>query len=185
MGAAVFYEKALDSVSVIDLLKMGQIQERIGYTLYRAAMQAERPAEFGERMIQSVANYQKAKEFYGRMSEQAKTPRILRCDAMIAQLSYWLTSEASEKKRLINASWRLAKECLKAFELVDSALEYGETFNQLSASVDLGFSFEWLQTRKIMIEEALECGELAIRFLSTTRNSFELATAYMKTATFL
>jgi len=186
LGAVELYGKALSLVPEAGPLKLGQVQEKVGYAFYRAAMQAESQEEFKIRMRQAVADYEKAREFYGKVAEPGQAARMLRCDAVIACAGYWLASEVGEKKRLINECWRLAKECLKAFEKVGDAREYGKTFNQLSVSIDLGFFFEWeFQTRETMIEEALERGERAIRFLSTIGDSFELATAYMRTATFL
>ncbi len=63
LGAAEFYEKTFDSASRADSLKLGQIQERTGYALYRAAMQAESVDEFRERMPGAVACYERAKSF--------------------------------------------------------------------------------------------------------------------------
>jgi len=186
LGAAELYGKALGLVPETDFLKFGQIQEKIGYAFYRAAMQAESQEDFKIRAHQSVADYEEARKFYGRAAEPGQAAKMLRCDAVIACAGYWLASEVPDKKRLINECWRLAKECLGAFEKVGDAREYVKTFNQLSISIDLGFFLEWeFQARETMIKEALERGDLAIKLLSTSGNPFELATAYMRTATFL
>jgi len=186
LGAVELVSRALDLLPETDFSKKGQVQERIGYAFYRAAMQAENAVEFRERMRQSVANYQKAKEFYGRMNEQVKTPRMLRCDAMIAYMGYWIASEVSEKKRLLDDCWRLAKECLKAFKEAGDTWEYGKTYNQLSSSVVFGFCLEWnFQAREKLMKEALEHGEQAIKFLSTFEDRRELARACARTAFFL
>jgi len=182
LGAVEVYEKALSSVSEIDCLKMGQIQEKTGYAFYRAAMQAESQEEFRERMRLAVANYEKAKEFYGGLSETGKTPWMLRCDAMIAYIGYWLTSEVSEKKRLLGECWKLTKQSLEAFEEAGDAWDYGKTYNQLSSSAVFLFTREWdFQARGKTMEEAVEYGERAIRFLSNLGDSGELARAYAKT----
>jgi len=183
LGAAEFYGKALNLVSETDSLKMGEVQERIGYAFYRAAMQAESVTEFRDRMSQSVAHYEKAKESYENMSDPGKTSRILRCDATIAYIGYWLASEAPEKKRLLEDCWRLAKESLKAFKETGDALEYGKTYNQLSSSIVFGFCLEWdFQAREKLMREAVEHGEQAIKFLSALEDSRELAKAYARTA---
>jgi len=183
LGAAEFYGKALSLVPEAGLMKFGQIQERMGYAFYRAAMQAESVNEFRDRMSHSVAHYEKAKESYEKMSEAGKTPRILRCDATIAYIGYWLASEVPEKKRLLEYCWRLAKESLKAFNEAGDGWEYGKTYNQLSSSVVFGFCLEWdFQAREKLTREAVEHGEQAIRSLSPFKDSCELATAYARTA---
>jgi hypothetical protein len=183
--AVEFYKKALGLVSEQDFSKLAEINECLAYAFYRAAMQAASLEEFKERMRQSASNYEKVKEFYGRLNEPAKTPRLLRCDAMVAYVGYWLATEVPEKKRLVNECWRLAKVSLKSFEQAADALEYGKTYNQLVTCVVFGFALEWdFQTREKMIKEALELGGQAIRFLLTLGDLNELARAYAKTAVF-
>jgi len=186
LGAVELYEKALGSISATDLLKLGQVQERIGYAFYHAAMQAESVDEFRERMRLAVADYERAKEYYGKMSESSKTPRVLRCDAMVAFLTYWLSVEVPEKKRLIGECWRLAKEALRGLRDAGDALEYGKTFNQLLMSAWGSLVFEInFQVRENTTKEAMGHGEQAIKFLSTCGDSNELARAYVNTASFL
>jgi len=186
LGAIDFYGKALAFVSETDFLKMGKVQERMGYAFYRAAMQAESQEEFREKMRQAVASFEKAREFYGVVSEAGKTPRMLRCDAMIAYMSYWLASEAVEKKRLVDECWRLIKEALKAFDEAGEGLEYGKTYNQLSASASRLRDFEWnFQAREEIVRNAMEYGERAITVLSTLGDFRELARAYVRTASYL
>ena len=94
---------------------------------------------------------------------------------MIAYIGYWLASEVPEKKRLINECWRLTKESLKAFEEAGEAWQYGRTYNQLSSSIVFGFCLEWnFQAREKLIREAVEYGEQAIKFLSSTEDPLNL-----------
>jgi KaiC/GvpD/RAD55 family RecA-like ATPase len=186
LGATESYKKALNLLSEDDFSRKGDITERLGYAVYRAAFQAENNNMFRERMRQSVANYQGAKEFYGRLNEQARAPRTFRCDAMIEFAGHWLASQASEKKKLLDECWRLTKESLKAFEEVGDAWEYGKTYNKLSNSAFFGFLLESnFQAREKTVEEAARYGEPAIRFLSTFGDPCELARAYVRTATCL
>jgi hypothetical protein len=183
LGTVDLCGKALDLLTETDFFKKGQVQERIGHAIYRAAMQAENQEEFRERMQLAVADYEKAKEFYGKTAEAGKTPRILRCDAMIAYTGYWLTSEVPEKKRVLENCWKLTKDSLKSFEETANAWEYGKTYNQLSSSVVFGFSLEWdFQAREKLMKEAVEHGEQAIKFLSTLEDTRELATTCARTA---
>jgi hypothetical protein len=181
-GAAELYERALKLLPNDDFSRMGDIHERSGYVSYRSAFQAENVDEFRERLHQAIASYERAKELYGRMNASAKTPRILRCDAMIAYMGYWLANEASEKKRLLDDCWRLTKTALKAFEDADASVEYGKTYNMLSMSAIFGFTLESnFQERVRIMKEAVECGEKAIKSLSASDDVSELARAYART----
>jgi len=186
LEAAEFYRKALGLISEQDFLKMGGIYERLGYAFHRAAMQAESVDEFRERMHRGVANYGKAKEFYRRISEPGKTPRLLRCDATIAYMRYWLTSEVPEKKRLLDECWTLAKDALNAFKVAEEALEYGKTYNQLSSSAYHRHVLEWnFESREKIIREAMECGEQSVTLLSDVGDPYQLTRAFVGTAIYL
>lgn len=185
-GAAGLYEKAASLLPQDDFSKMGEVHERLGHAFHRVAFQAETNEEFRQRLNQAVRGYGKARELYQKLDEPMKTGKILRCDAMIAYMGYWLASEVSEKKRLIYECWKLAKGCLKNLEELKDFFQYGRTFNQLSTCIDLGFFLEqdFLAREKTM-KEAVECGERAVKFLSADGDVCELARAYAKTATFL
>jgi len=184
--AAEFYRKAMGLVPQTDFLKLGQIHERIGYGSFRAAMQAESVEQFRERMHEAVANYEKANDFYERLSGLGKTPRMLRCDAMIVYLGYWIASEAPEKKRLLDECWQRTKEALKAFEEAGDSLEYGKTYHQLSSSAYHLFSLEWdFGASPKRVGEALEYGEKTITLLSNAGEASEIARAYAKTFHYL
>jgi len=186
LKAADFYNQALQMVEKREFLRKGEFQEKIGYVFYRAAMQAESVDEFRERILLAVANFEKAKELYGMVGQQGKTPRMLRCDAMIAYIGYWLASEVPEKKRLLEECWRQTKEALKAFEEAGNALEYGKTYNELSSSICPLYFLEWdFQVCEKIVREAMEFGEQAITLLSGVGDSYELARAYAKTFTSL
>jgi hypothetical protein len=185
-GAVGLYEKALNLLSEDDFSRKGDITERLGYTFYRAAFQAENNDEFRDRMRQAVLSHEKAKKFYANMAETEKAGRMLRCDAMIAQVGYWLASESQEKKKLTGECWVFAKDCLEAFEKASGAYGYGRTYNQLSTCIDLGYFFEQeCLAREKTIKEAVECGERAVKSLSIDGDVCELAKAYVKTATYL
>jgi len=186
LGLTASYEKALNLLPQHDFWKMGEIQERLGYAFYRFAFQAESSSDFRERMRQSVEEYGKAKDSYGKTGEPRKAARMLRCDAMIAQVGYWLAQSPEDKKKATGESWTYAKASLEAFEKGGDGYEYGRTYNQLSICIDLGFFFDWdFKAREKMIRDALECGEKAIKLLFTVGNSVELAKAYVKTANLL
>ncbi len=187
LGAIEFHEKALGQVlKQKDFLEAGDIEERIGYCLSRGAFQAESLEIFKQRMREAIGAYEIAQGFYNRLVDEQKASRMFRCRAVVKYLGYWLVSEASEKKRLIDDCWMLTKKALKAFEEAGSEWEHWNTFEHLSISFDLSFCFEWdYQARQKIVREAIEHGERAIKSLSTLEDPHELARAYVKTANYL
>jgi hypothetical protein len=173
-------------VSEQDFFRTGEIHERLGYAYHQRAMQVESAGEFRATCSRAVENYEKAKEFYGRLNVLKRVSRMHYCDAMIAYVSYWLASEVAEKKRLIDECWRLTKKTLEAFEEAGETRDYGNAYNQLSISVALGIPLEWdFRTREKTWREVVEHGKQAIKFLLPFGDSYELAVVYAKTATIL
>jgi hypothetical protein len=186
VGAVESYEKGLNLLPEDDFSSKGETHERLGYAFYRAAFQAESNDEFTQRLRQAILSYEKAKELYGELAELVKTPRMLRCEAVIAFAGYWLASEASEKKKLLDECWRLTKNALKACVEAEVPLEYGKTYTQLGSSAFLSYVLEWnFQSAEKIIREAMEHGEQAITLLSGTGVPHELARAYVRTSIYL
>ncbi len=179
------YKNALCKVPEQDYSRRAEIHERLGYALHRAARQAENIREFGTNSARSLENYEKAKELYGKRGTSGKTPWMLRCDAFVGYLNNWMTSEVTEKQRLLDECWNLTKEALNRFKEAGDAWEYGKTYNQLSVSALFRFFYDWdFQTREFMVREAADYGEQAIRYLSNFGDPYELARAYVRTATY-
>lgn len=182
LKAVESYDLGMNLLPKDDFSRMGQTSERLSYALYRVAMQAESLNEFRERIREAIANYEKTKEFYEKSGDAEEKGRTLRCQAMLAFLKYWLAAEASEKKKLLNECWKLTKGALEAFESARAHSDYGKTFNQLSISSVFEFTFESdFQARARLMKETVECGEKAVKFLSTSDDMSELARARAKT----
>lgn len=166
--------------------RKGEICEAMGYAFFRAAMQAENVGQFRTRCAEAVECYEKARDSSDEPESPLTEGRVLRCKSMIAYLNYWLASELSERRRLIELCWGLTKEALDAFFEAGVGSEYGRTYNQLSVAAGLHFA---LQTdhaaRETTVSEAIEYGERAIALLSNSINPWELSIAYVKTALFL
>jgi tetratricopeptide (TPR) repeat protein len=182
LRAAECYEKALKLLPEDDLSGRGETHEWLGYAFYRATFQAESCDQFKQRLHQAIADYEKAREHYQRVNEPKKAGRVLRCQAMIAYLSFWLTSDVPEKKRLLGECWSLTKKGLNAFEGSGEPCEYGKTYSELSGSAIFIFTFEPdFKSRAKVMREAVESGEMAIKFLSNCDDSSKLARVYAKT----
>jgi hypothetical protein len=182
LRAAESYEKALNLLSEDDFSGKGETYERLGYAFYCFAFQAESNDEFRQRLRQAVTDHEKAREHYQKLNDPMKAGRILRCGAMIAFMAYWLASEASEKKKLLNECWKLSKGALEAFEHAEASWDYGKTYNMLSISPVFEFTLESdFHARVRIMKEAVECGEKAIKFLSASEDVSELARVCART----
>ena len=184
LDAVELHQKALNQVlKQRNFWKAGEIRERMSNCFHRAAMQAADAIEFSKRMRLAVANCEKARALFERVNDPGKIPRILRADAMIAYLGFWLTSDVSEKKRLLSDCCKLTEQSLDSFKEAGDALEYGKTYNNLSSSAFFRYTLEWnFQVSKNLTEEALVHGEQAITLLSSINETYELARAYAKTS---
>lgn len=84
LGAVETYKKELDSIPPQDLLRLGELQERLGYAFRRAAMQADEVDEFRDRMKKAAASYDKAREAYTSISQDPPTAqaKVLRSEEL-------------------------------------------------------------------------------------------------------
>jgi hypothetical protein len=185
LEASESYRKAIGLTDAQDFSALGGRHERMGYAIYRAAMQSETPDAFKAKCADAIESYRKAAEFYKKSNRQIDAPKAIRCEAMIAYVRYWLAEESAEKKRLIDECWKLTKESLELIESLGSDLEYGSTFNQLSSSSYFSFALEWdISKYGVTIKEAVDRGEKAIAKLLNL-DKIELAKSYVRTNHFL
>ena len=188
LGAVETYAKGFDSISAQNFSSLGELYERLGHAFRRAAMQADDVAEFKHRMNKATVNYDKAREAYDRSSDDETAARAkgLRCDAAKAYIAHWLAPDSAEKKKLLDECWKLATESMQAFEKAGEQVEYAKTYVQLSDAAIFLFTREFnFKSREKVMQEAVESGEKAIRFLSAAGDVFELARAYTRTVVFL
>jgi len=175
MSAVELYHTAISMVPEQDILKTGEIHERIGYGLFRAAAQADSVEEFKKRMQMSVESYEKAAELF----ERVEPARGLYCKAMARYSDSWFVEDPSRKKELLDDCWRLMKEALGGFDAAEDQLGYGKAFRTLSFCLwDREPSAEDWRERKRVIEETIRYGKNAIAKLSQVGDVHELAWAY-------
>ncbi len=169
-----------------DFLKAGEFQERIGLCLYRAAMQAESREEFLERMQHAVEAYEKAYGFYERLVDEQSTAKKFRCNAIAKYLGYWLTSNPSEKRKLLDDCLELEGKALTGFWKSGDVQEYARTYCELSLVFFCRVFLEWdRQTLKSILEKGLKWGEKVIERLSEISDPYDVAGTYFTLATCL
>jgi hypothetical protein len=185
-GACASYTKALVAIPENDSSKKAEVCELLGNALCRNAMQSHNQKEFREKMHQAITSYEEADRLYIDSNERLRIAKTSRCKAVVALIEFWIAPTVPDKKRLITECWTLTKRALTVFEENKSAHEYGKTYNQLAANVDFGFFLEWdYHSRETMMREAVEYGNKAISFLAASKKPHELASAYVRTATYL
>jgi tetratricopeptide (TPR) repeat protein len=188
LGAVETYKKGLDSIPPQDFLNLGELQERLGYAFRRAAMQADEVNEFRDRMKKAATSYDKAREAYDSISQDAPAVRakVLRSEAARAYVDHWLAIESSEKKKFLDECWKLTTASMQASEEAEEPGEYAKTYIQLSDTAVFLFTRESdFKSREKVMGEALESGRKTIGFLSASGDSSELARAYARTVVFL
>ncbi len=186
LGAAECYEKGISSIPETEFSDLGRLEESLGHAFFKAAMQADCPNEFSERMRRAESSYEKARDAYFKTSGRANHPKVTRCDAMTAYIHHWLATKAPEKKKLLYECWELSKQSLKGFEQAGDSEEYVKTYNQLSTSALFIFTRESdFESRKKAMSEGMERGETAIRLLSESGDTMNLARALVRTVLFL
>ena len=184
LKAADCYRKALTAVAETDFLRKGEISERLAYSVYKAAFQAEDSHEFRAEMTKASASYEEARATYEKSLDTGKMPRIHRCSAMIAFAGYWLATTAAERRKWVEECWALTKQALESFTPGEK-LEFGKTFTQLSLSNYLLSFFldaDGYDSCRNVINEGIRYGEQAIACLSQLGDQFHLAKAYAQTA---
>jgi len=186
LKAAELYEQALGVVGEKNFLEKGKIRERIGFCFHRAAMQAESREEFKERMQRAIEAYEVAGRTFEKMTDEQKAAWMFRCEAVAKYLGYWVTSDPSEKRKLLDECLELEEKALTAFWKLGNMLEYGRTYNELSLVFFFRGFLEWdMQNLKRLVERGLEWGEKAVAALSKLGDLYEMARAYFTFATCL
>ena len=162
LGAASDYENALKLIPKEGSKRIADTLERKAYALYKAALQSETVDEFHDRANRAAKCYAEAKDAQLKVDGPESRARTDRCDAMLAFMKFLRSADGVERKRHSDDSWRLAKESMDGFAIVDNALEFCKTYNELSFSAV--FSEQLVpdyQTRKKTVTEAVKYGEKA------------------------
>ncbi len=65
-------------------------------------MQAESQEEFKKRMQRAIEAYEDAGRIFEKMTDEQKAAWMFRCEAVAKYLGYWVASDPSEKRRLLD-----------------------------------------------------------------------------------
>jgi hypothetical protein len=183
LGATESYGNALNLLLENDFSRLGQISECLGNAFCRAAMQAKSQEEFRERTQRAIDAYGKAHEFYGKLIDKQKLGQMLRCEAAVKYLGFWLSPVPSEKRKFLDECLDLLKDALAVFRDSGSKLEFSRTYNEFLPifMFRVFLEAEW-KTVKSIIERGIEWGEEALEMLSDVHDTYEVAETYVTLA---
>jgi hypothetical protein len=183
LKASELYEQALSGVDEGDFFRRGEVQEKIGRALHRAAFQAESRDVFLEKIQQSIMAYAKAEELFDKSKYEHKEAWMLRCNAIAKYLEFWLTSDPGERRSYLKESFDLEEKALDYLLIVGENIGFCKTVNELSY-VPLYISYiEW--DRKISrdsLEKGISWAEKAIQISKEKDDYYELARSYVTLA---
>jgi tetratricopeptide (TPR) repeat protein len=180
LGAASSYSNAIEAIPKNNFFRVGQTREACAYASFKAAMQAENIKESKDRLSKSEKQYKKAKQSYAEANSPRSASRIHRCEAMIAYLGFWQTSDVPTKKNKVSEAWSSAKRAMDAFG-PDEASEFGKTYNQLFLSAVFCLHFSDNQEfRKTILNETIAYGEKVVTHLLEAENPDELVKALVR-----
>ncbi|UCH57447.1 MAG: hypothetical protein JSV18_00570 [Candidatus Bathyarchaeota archaeon] len=185
MNTKDLYENALKaSLRIEDFLIAGEINERMGHCLRRAAFQAGTREEFKNRIQQAIEAYEGAYGSYERLTDEQMAARMLRCQAVARYLGYWLASGSTEKGRLLDECLELEERALTAFWKEGDKFEYGRTYNELSQVFwDRGYRGWDIERKDKVVNKGIEWGERAVTSFSEVGDHHEIARANFALAT--
>ena len=180
------YERARGGVDEKGFVEKGELQEKIGYCLHRAAFQAESREEFKERMGEAIEAYAEAQALYEKSGSDEKSARIDRCGAVAKYLGYWIERCPDERLRLLDECLELESRALTAFWNAGNKLEYGRMYGLLPLVFPGRLALGWdREAEKRIIDEGIEWGQRAVSVLSELGEPHETAKAYLVLATCL
>ena len=185
LQATEFYQNAFDQTSETkNVLKATELQERLGYCYFRAALQAQHPEQNRKRMNLAIKAHETVVGLVEKIEGKHAKAKLNHNKGWIIFLRSWFESNIFKKKILLDKWWKTETNYLKIYDsLADSQL-VGKIYNDLLelSAVDrfhlINDNLEW---RKIA-EECIRLGENAIKLLSKENNIYELGRAYCWTS---
>ncbi len=157
LGAVEFHKKAVNqALKQQDVLKAGDIQERIGYCFQRAAFQAKTKTDFKERMHLAANAYYDAIKLFEKVEKKERQAKSNHCQAMATYVTFWLEKDVSAKRQQLDQCWNLEKEALRVYKNADDLLNVGKTCNSLLIFLTNRLDLEWdAKARETIVSEAL------------------------------
>jgi tetratricopeptide (TPR) repeat protein/KaiC/GvpD/RAD55 family RecA-like ATPase len=179
LTAVKSYKKAASfTLKKKDYEKGGIIHQRIGYCLYRSALQAKSKKNFIARMQQAISAYQESNEFLEKV--RGTNAQIHHGKAMNLYINSLLEEDSSTKQGHLDKCWELGREAVRLLEKTTDYVEIGKACNILLVFLIDRLGIEWKpKSREKIVEEGIEYGEKAITNFSKVKDVAQLSRAYI------
>ena len=167
-----------------DISKAAEIQEKIGFCIFKDAFQALTNLSFKALVRKASEAYKSALELYKETAYHEKNEKVKEAKAELAFINSWLESDSTKMSKLLNKWWSLKKEVLQDYEDKKNLLDVGRICNDLlegSFQNRFHLFINWCDIIRES-EDCLAIGEKSIEVLSKVRDQYQLARAYCWTS---
>ena len=182
LQAAEFYKKAADLVlAENDLFKAADLNEKMGFCYYRAALQAQSNIEFRKTLKSSIKAYQEESKLLGGIENEECHIKRIHADALTAFVKSSYEKDLKAIKRLQDKWWTLENQVVKAYERSDDLHSAGRICNDLLeySTFDRYWLASTFKEHNEIRKESLVLTEKAIRIFSDLDDKYELSRAYL------
>ena len=181
LKAAELYGQALGVVEEEDFLKRGEIQGKIGFCFYRAALQADKQDDFNRHIRKAIKAYETASSAFASLSGPADKASGMRCKALALYCALYLLKETHEIKKGLYAILKLQKRALGMYKNCgDAAGKMVQCQDILQTMNDLLEYEETKDNRVELVDVGLAYSEEAIQGCVDLKNERDLADVYLK-----
>jgi tetratricopeptide (TPR) repeat protein len=179
LEAAELYKRVSGKLRKADIIQRADFQEKIGYCLNKAALQAEDPENFMKVGQLAVEAYEAAAQLLGEERNPEIAGKCMKLNALANYSRSSLASSPSEKKRMLDECLRSGKKSLEAYEDVGDKMSYGKMCNDLSLCLveRCYVAHDWMEM-KSAVNEGINVANKAIAVLSNLGEKIELLRAY-------
>ena len=140
----IYHEAANLALHKKDILNAAELQEKIGFCFYKAAMQAKSNIEYRQTMRDSILAYQKESKLLEDANDKKYQVKIRHAHALTAYVKSRCETNPITRKKLLNRWWTLENQVLEIYENSGVLDSVGKTCNDLSEySINTRF---WLVT---------------------------------------
>jgi len=178
LHAAEFYKQVFASMEKDGhSAEVANFCERLGYSLFRAALQATTNEQFQSRMLQAANANEKAATLYQKSINEKSAAKSISYQAKAIYARSWIETDPVRKRDLLDQWWSLNSKAIEIFDRIGDHIAVAQTCNDMmEGSWDCRYwvAQNWSESAKIR-KELISLGEKALGILSNTSDTHELA----------
>jgi len=167
-----------------DFQRYTEIQESVGFCYFKSAFQVKTNDQFRKKIKLAILAYEKVVNLLRKGKNELDTVKLNDLKAKIAYANSWFEFDALTKKVFLDKWWLLKSEVLAAYEKMGDQMSKAKICNDmLEGSADCRYWLGLNSKESIKIrDQLLSLGEQAIKTLTNSGSTFELARAYCWTS---